>query len=178
MNLLSLNKRLIAKIVIAPIALLIALVAAFREPTAPDTPSLLGPGESVRVEVDGRKVRITTPKEVKEHFVPDTAKVIVHPDGTSKVEIKKTGFKYELGGGFAVTPNRLKLTVDTRVAFAWRLSAHIGLTADPAAGKAIDVFRPLLFVAYPLETKWTKNTSLWIGRELPGDWCGGLRVRF
>lgn len=144
----------------------------------PAAPSPLQPDEIARVVVDGRTVTVTTPKGTTKQFVPDTAKVTVKTDGTIDVKVQKLGIKMELGGGFAVTPSRLKLELDTRIAYAWKFSLHGGLTLDPAATKAIDIARPLIFVAYPLELRWTPNTSVWIGRELPGDWCGGFRVRF
>lgn len=156
---------------------IVALLLLVNGCETPMPPSPLEPGEQVRIEVDGRKIRVTTPKGTTEQFVPDVAKVIVR-DGVTEINVKKLGVKAELGGGFAVTPNRMKLTLDSRIAYYRRVSLHAGLTIDPAADKFINVARPLVFVAYPLMSKWTPNTSVWVGRELPGEWCGGFRVRF
>ncbi len=165
------------KIILFPIVIVLGIVGAFLTADRPSTPSPLEPGETVRIEIDGRKLRVTTPKGTTEQFVPDTAKVTVR-DGVANVQVQKIGVKAELGGGFAVTPSRMKLELDSRIAYAWRFSFHAGLTIDPAADRLINVARPLVFVAYPMQFKWTPNTSIWVGRELPGDWCGGFRVRF
>ncbi len=154
-----------------------AIVLLVKGCATPSVPSPLEPGETVRIEIDGRKMRITTPKGTTERFVPDTAKVTVR-DGKAEIAVKTIGVKAEFGGGFAVTADRMKLMLDSRVAYYRRLSLHAGLTIDPSADKLIDVARPLVFVAYPLMFKWTPNTSVWVGRELPGEWCGGFRVRF
>lgn len=142
-------------------------------------PTTLEPGEKLRIEVEDRIIRITTPDGTKEEFVPDTAKVTIHEDGEVDLKVKKLGLKAELGGGFGIASNRLKLVLDSRLAYAWRFSLHGGLTLDPAAPKAIDIARPIVFVAYPLLFKWTPNTSIWVGHEILGaPIAGGLRVRF
>lgn len=135
-------------------------------------------GVAQKIVVEGRKVRITTKKGTTEHFVPDTAEVTVREDGEVNVSVRKFGAKYELGGGFGMGLDRVKLVLDTRIVYAWRLSLHGGLTLDPSADKLIDVARPLVFIAYPLPFRPLPNTSVWLGRELPGDWMGGFRVRF
>src|SRR5262249_54356690 len=108
----------------------------------------------------------------------------VRTDGVVDVKVKEFGIKAELGGGIAVMPSRMKLELDTRIAYAWKLSLHAALTVDPAPTKPVDFAHLLVFVAYPLELRYTPNTYLWVGAELP-NWfgqttvpCGGLRVRF
>lgn len=151
---------------------------------SPAAPSPLQPGEIARVEVDGKKVRITTEKGTTEQYVPDTAKVTVRTDGVVDVKVQKVGIKAELGGGTVITPTRMKLELDTRIIYAWKFSLHGGFTLDPAAQRVTEYVRPLFFVAYPLPFKLTPNTSAFIGVEVP-VWvgqttvpCGGLRVRF
>lgn len=173
------------KLTLAVLAVGLAIVALWRgcsKPIPPNSP--LGPDEIARVVVDGRKVTITTAKGTTEKFVPDTAKVTVRTDGAVDVKVQSFGIKAEFGGGFVVTPSRLKLALDTRILYFQRFSLHGGLSLDPTASQPTEYIRPLLFVAYPLPFKMTPNTSAFIGAEFP-IWVGqttvpvgGLRVRF
>src|SRR5688572_1621579 len=89
-----------------PLAVVLGLVGAYLTRDVPEgTPSPLEPGEQVRIEIDGRKLRVTTPKGTTEQFIPDTARVTVR-EGVADIKVKKLGVKAELGGGFAVTPDR------------------------------------------------------------------------
>lgn len=137
----------------------------------------VAPGEQERIIVDGRRITRITREGTTTSIVPNGAVVSVSDAGEVTFKAKRIGLCFQPGGA-VIRGDRWKLAADVKMAYFYLLGFHAGITADLNANRLGNAFKGQLGVSYTLPIKKFENTSIYVGKELPGGLFAGIRVGF
>jgi hypothetical protein len=133
------------------------------------------------ISTPGNTVVVTQPgKPPTQVYQPDPNSTVISTDshGNVTIKVKQVGLGFDPGVGVAYS-DRLRLTLDARVAFYKRWGLNPGLAFRLGGSTDLtEIVKPYLAVSYALPFKLASNTSAFVGMGLDKGVIGGFRVRF
>ncbi len=136
--------------------------------------SPLPPNVVERVSVSHGVVTLQTPSGLKRILGVREGSLTIMKDGTSKLEVKTSGFEHEIGMNGFVNRDGGALGLDLRAYYWKKVDLMVGVGFAPRTER----FDAWLGVGYTFQTSWVSNTTAFIGYSVHNNPIVGISVKF
>ncbi len=136
--------------------------------------SPLPPNVVERVSVKNGVVTIQTPSGLHKVSGVREGSLSIMKDGTSKLDIKTSGFEHQVGMNGFINADGGALGLDLRAYYYKNLDVMVGLGYAPRTER-LDFW---LGIGYTINTSWVSNSTVFIGYSIHSTPVAGISVKF